>query len=1121
MVNLLHTLNKLYSEHPNVKILVDQLSRHKNAKIHLIGLAGSSGSLFPAQFLTKAGNTILFVLDDKEDAAYFYNDLSNTLGKDRISFFPSSYKRLIRHEQIDSSSIILRSEVLDRINSAGKKVFIVSYPEALIEKVVPKQELKNNSLNLRVRRKVSIDFIEEFMEKFDFEKVDYVYEPGQYSIRGGIVDIFSFSNEQPFRIDFSGDEIDSIRSFNVENQLSVKHFERISILPNLQDPTLEAGKESFLKHLPANAIIWIYNIAFTVDKFNSAFDSAFLSGKENETIDIKKILINGEEFREQLFSFPVIEFGHQFFFKPHLQIRFKTSPQPVFNKNFDLLSKNLIENTQSGYTNYILSENENQFERLKAIFRDTNTTVRFIPVNSILHEGFIDHDLKFCCYTDHQLFDRYFKFKLRGDFSKKSTITIRTLTDLKPGDYVVHTDHGIGRFGGLEKIEINGKIQEAIKLVYKDNDVLYVKIHALHRISKYKGGDSKPPKIYKLGTGAWQNLKRNTKNRVKDIARDLINLYAKRKSQKGFAFTADSYLQKELETSFIYEDTPDQLEATKAVKDGMEAPFPMDRLVCGDVGFGKTEVAIRAASKAVADSKQVAILVPTTILALQHFHSFKQRLKDFPCNIDFISRLKKPKDQKISIRNLAGGKTDIIIGTHRLVSSDIQFKNLGLLIIDEEQKFGVAVKEKLKNLKLDVDTLTLTATPIPRTLQFSLMGARDFSIINTPPPNRHPIVTELHQFNEEIIREGINYEVNRNGQVFFVHNRIENILEIESVVNRVCPNVKTVIAHGQMESRKLEDVMLGFISGEYDVLIATTIIESGLDIPNVNTIFINDAHHFGLSDLHQLRGRVGRSNKKAFCYLMAPPLSLLTPEAKKRLKAIQDFSELGSGFSIALQDLDIRGAGNLLGAEQSGFIADIGFETYHRILDEAISELKENEFRELYSDERSLDKINQQVSQELGKIKFVKDCFIDTDLELMFPDDYIYNITERLRLYRELDNITDEKSMINFEQNLIDRFGSLPEPARELLNIVRLRWVAIDLGFEKIFLKNQKMILHFISDPDSLYYKSPLFSKILDYIQKQPGVFQMKENKDKLRLVATGVPELHSAIDLLRKIKEH
>jgi transcription-repair coupling factor (superfamily II helicase) len=1123
VVNLSHTLNKLYSDHPNIEKFIARLNQNDNIKIHLKGLTGSSRSLFSARFLMETGRIILFILDNKEEAAYFYNDLTNILGKDSINFFPSSYKRLIHHEQMDSSNIILRYEVLNKIKSTSENKFFISYPEALIEKVIPKHELKKNTFDIGIHERITIDFLEENLRKFNFEKVDFVFDPGQYSIRGGIVDIFSFSNEHPYRIDFFGNEIDSIRSFNVENQLSIERFEKISILPNIQDPNLEVRKESFLKFLPKDSVIWTNNITLVVDKINHVFKSAFHSTEENDgkVINKEKNLISGEELLEQLIFFRVIESGQQAFFKPDLQIQFRTSPQPAFNKNFDLLLKNLAENTSYGYTNYILSDNQNQFDRLNAIFRDISEAVQYIPIGTILHEGFIDHDLKFCCYTDHQIFDRYHRYELRGNFSKKDTITIRKLTDLKPGDYVVHTDHGIGQFAGLEKIEINEKIQEAIKLVYKDNDTLYVKIHALHRISKYKSGDSKPPKIYKLGSGAWQKLKLTTKSKIKDIAKDLITLYAKRKSQKGFAYTADSYLQKELEASFIYEDTPDQLEATKAVKDGMEALFPMDRLVCGDVGFGKTEVAVRAAFKAVADSKQVAILVPTTILALQHFNTFTERLKDFPCNIDYISRLKRPKDQKKSIRDLSNGKTDIIIGTHRLVSGDIQFRDLGLLIVDEEQKFGVAVKEKLKKLKLNVDSLTLTATPIPRTMQFSLMGARDFSIINTPPPNRYPIVTELHHFNQEIIKEGINYEVNRNGQVFFIHNRVENILEIETLINRICPHVKTVVAHGQMEGRKLETVMLNFIGGEYDVLIATSIIESGLDIPNTNTIFINNAHHFGLSDLHQLRGRVGRSNKKAFCYLMTPPLSLLTPEARKRLKAIEEFSELGSGFNIAMHDLDIRGAGNLLGAEQSGFIADIGFETYHRILDEAVMELKEKEFRELFSNEKSRDKIDNQIRKELGKIKFVKDCFIDTDLELMFPDNYILNITERLRLYRELDNIQDEESLLKFERDLIDRFGPLPDPAKELLNIVRLRWLAIDLGFEKIFMKNKKMILHFVSDPESPYFNSPVFSNILDFIQKHPHLFQIKESKQKLSLIASAVSGLHSAIDLLRKIREH
>jgi transcription-repair coupling factor (superfamily II helicase) len=796
-----------------------------------------------------------------------------------------------------------------------------------------------------------------------------------------------------------------------------------------------------------------------------------------------------------------------------LRFTFNTKPQPLFNKNFNLLGDNLRLLIDQKYDTYILSENNKQIDRLVDIFKDTHHGIPFQGIIHTIHEGFIDEELKLCCYTDHQIFDRYHKYRINQYFSNKASVSLRDLKDLKPGDYVVHIDHGIGKFGGLEKIEVNGKIQEAIKLVYRDNDVLYVNIHSLHRISKYKGKDDSEPKIYKLGSGAWQKLKLNTKNKVKDIAKDLIALYAKRKAQKGFKFSPDTYLQEELEASFIYEDTPDQLKATIATKGDMESEIPMDRLICGDVGFGKTEVAVRAAFKAVADSKQVAILVPTTILALQHYTTFKDRLKDFPCRVDYVSRLRKSSDQTMALKDVESGKVDILIGTHRLLSKDIKFKDLGLLIVDEEQKFGVAAKEKLKALRINVDTLTLTATPIPRTLQFSLMGARDLSVINTPPPNRHPIITELHTFSHHIIQEGINYEVSRGGQVFFIHNRVQNIYEIEALIKKLCPQVKTVVGHGQMDGPKLEKLIIDFINGDYDVLVSTTIIESGLDIPNSNTIFINNAQNFGLSDLHQLRGRVGRSNRRAFCYLLAPPLTTLTPEARRRLKAIEEFSDLGSGFNIALQDLDIRGAGNMLGAEQSGFIADIGFETYNRILNEALQELKENEFKELY-DEKTEDKIDEDISK-----KYVTDCSVDTDLEIHIPDEYIMNIAERIRLYRQLDSFTEDNQLEEFSTMLTDRFGPIPQPTEDLLRIVKLRWLAQTLGFEKIVLKNNKMIGYFVSNQDSGYYASKTFLKILNFVQQNPNLFRMKEGKDRLTLTFENVSDVEEAYNFLNKMK--
>ncbi|HSH51080.1 MAG TPA: transcription-repair coupling factor, partial [Bacteroidales bacterium] len=894
--------------------------------------------------------------------------------------------------------------------------------------------------------------------------------------------------------------------------LSKEKFEKISIVPKIVNPVTENKElkqtESFFSFLPSNTTIWTDNYSYIADKALQIYNKLSEENRED-------LIITSDQLTQLIQDIQHIEFGHSNYFNSN-EIKFNIAHQPAFNKNFNLLSENIISNLEKGYQTYILSDNEKQIDRLQNIFKDINPEISFNPVLKTLHEGFIDHDIKTCFYTDHQIFGRYHKFNIKNSLQKKEQITLRELTGLHPGDYVVHIDHGIGKFGGLEKIEINGKTQETIKLVYKNQDTLYVSIHALHKISKYKGKDSEPPKIYKLGTGAWQKLKQNTKKKVKDIAKELIQLYAKRKAQKGFSYTPDTYMQKELESSFIYEDTRDQLATTIAVKEDMESENPMDRLICGDVGFGKTEIAIRAAFKAVSDSKQVAILVPTTILALQHYQTFTERLADFPCNIEYLSRLRSAKKQKEIIKNLGEGKIDIVIGTHRLVGKEIKFKNLGLLIIDEEQKFGVTVKEKLKKLKINVDTLTLTATPIPRTLQFSMMGARDLSIINTPPPNRYPIITELHTFNQDIIKEAIDYEFQRNGQVFFIHNRIQNIDELEKLVNKLCPDVRTVVAHGQMEGKKLEKVMIDFIQYEYDVLIATTIVESGLDIPNANTMIINNAQNFGLSDLHQLRGRVGRSNKKAFCYLLAPPLISVTQDARRRLKAIEEFSELGSGFNIAMQDLDIRGAGNLLGAEQSGFITDIGFETYHRILNEAILELKETSFRELYESEHQ-----KETEKQIKKQKFISECQIDTDLEILLPDTYISNISERIRLYRELDNTETEEQLLSFEAQLKDRFGKIPPQTTELMNIVKLRWLAIDLGVEKIILKNNKLVAYFISNQNSLFYKSAVFAKILDFLQKNPQSIKIKEANNKLTLRIQKIDNIQKAIDIFQQIINH
>jgi transcription-repair coupling factor (superfamily II helicase) len=1109
-------LTNHFNTHPLLPTLIETIISDKTGNIRVEGLSGSSKAMVLSVVFQKTQTTHVVIIPEKEDAAYFYNDLVSLIGDDSVFFFPSTYKRSVQYEQTEPANIVLRTEVLNHLASGKRKGIIVTYPESAMEKVVSRKNLKKNTFNINKGDKISLEFLEEMLHEYNFVRTDFVYEPGQYSIRGSIADVFSYSADLPYRIDFFGEEVETIRSFNTDDQLSVSIHKQIAIIPNIQDISIEEINDSFTDFLPPSSIIWIEDAEYIKEKMNNIFLQTKQREESGQISDKKEIVMTGNHFLEQCTNFTMIEFGRQSMYEADAGFEFHTEPQPVFNKNFELLSAKMLSNDADGYVTYIISESESQIERLRDIFAEVNPEVHFTPLLLNLHNGFTDHDLRISIYTDHQIFDRYHKFRIRGYFTKKESISVKELTGLNPGDYVVHIDHGIGKFGGLEKIEVNGKIQEAIKLVYRDNDILYVGIHSLYRISKYKGKDSSEPKIYKLGSGAWQKLKQATKSRVKDIAKDLIILYAKRMASPGYSFSPDSYLQRELEASFIYEDTPDQLTASVAVKGDMEAAHPMDRLVCGDVGFGKTEIAIRAAFKSAADSKQTAVLVPTTILALQHYKTFSSRLKGFPCNIEYISRYKKASDQKVILSQLAEGKIDIIIGTHKLVGQDVKFKDLGLLIIDEEQRFGVSVKEKLKKIKANVDTLTLTATPIPRTLQFSLMGARDLSIINTPPPNRMPIVTELHGFNEEIIKEGIEYEVSRNGQVFFIHNRVENIKLIQAQINRICPNVKTAIVHGQMDGTHVENVMYDFIQGDYDVLLATTIIESGLDIPNANTIFINDAHHFGLSELHQLRGRVGRSNKKAFCYLLAPPLSTLNHEARRRLKAIEEFSELGSGFNIAMQDLDIRGSGNLLGGEQSGFIADVGFETYQRILNEALLELKESEFSEQSAEERMISVPSKPGTEK----QYVSDFQIDTDLEIMFPDEYISNISERIRLYKELNEISSDEELKLFEEKLIDRFGNIPPPAEALLDIVRIKWIAVKLGIEKILLKNDLLIANFISDHNSQFYHSALFVSIMNYVNKKQNRMNMKQKATKLSLTISDVKSVKSAIHILNEIIE-
>ncbi len=1101
----------LFDGHPQIEMLVKHSGAPPGERLHLQGIVGSARTIVAASLHLRASKNLLVVLPEREEAAYFYDDLV-TLGlEENALFFPSSYKRSVQFGQPDQESLVLRTEALNKIRGNSLPFIIITYPEGLVEKVISPENLAINTLSISKGERISIEFINEFLFEYGFERVDFVTDPGQFSIRGSIVDVFSYANEDPYRLDFFGNEVDSIRSFDIDNQVSKSTHDRITLVPDVQKDVFAGHRIGLPSFLPSDTLCMVCGGQLVAGQLDQIIVHTLHDGVE-EVMVREDDLLTGKEFIKTLEGMTCIESGNGELFKTGNKVGFNTSQQPVFNKNFNLLAANLQDFTDLGYRLLLLTNQEKQAARLRDIFREIRKKVVFEPVMFALHEGFIDHDLKVCCYTDHQVFERYHRFRLRTRKPQREAITLKELNMLHQGDYVVHIDHGIGKFAGLVKTEVNGKIQEAIRLVYRDNDSLLVSIHSLHRISKYKGKDGAGPSLNKLGSPAWQNLKNRTKSKVKDIARELIALYAHRREEKGFAFSPDSYLQTELEASFIYEDTPDQEKATQAVKDDMEKTMPMDRLICGDVGFGKTEVAIRAAFKAVTDGKQVAVLVPTTILALQHSKTFSERLADFPVNVSYISRLRSSAEIKEALKEVKEGKVDIIIGTHRLVSNDVQFKDLGLLIVDEEQKFGVGVKEKLKRLKVNVDTLTLTATPIPRTLQFSLMGARDLSIIQTPPPNRYPIITEVHGFNEQLIRDAILYEVGRNGQVFFIHNRVQNIHEVEATIRRIVPGVKTIVGHGQMDGPTLEKVMLGFINGHYDVLIATTIIESGLDIPNANTMIINQAQNFGLSDLHQLRGRVGRSNKKAFCYLITPPLITLTSEARRRLKAIEEFSDLGSGFNISMQDLDIRGAGNLLGAEQSGFIADIGFETYHRILNEAVQELRSEEFGDIFREEAPKD------TQAFLNLQYISDCQIDTDLELLFPDSYIPGTAERMMLYRELDNQENEVQLQKYEASLVDRFGELPQSSKELLNVVRLRWLAIGLGIERIVLKHQKMICYFPADQKSLYYQSDAFGKILKYVQTHPRKCRMKE-EGKLTLTLDAVLSIGDAVSLMKDIQ--
>ncbi len=1111
------TLYTIYDNSPKVKQIVTSLQKPEQ-KIHLNGLIGSSLSFVVQSLFKKTEKPFLLILNDKEEAAYYLNDLEQMIGEQDVLFYPGSYRRPYQIEDTDNANVLLRAEVLNRINSRKQPAIIVSYPEALFEKVVTRKELDKNTLKVAVGDKVSIDFINEVLFEYEFKRVDFITEPGEFSVRGGIVDVFSFSNDNPYRIEFFGNEVDSIRSFDVETQLSIEKQQKITIIPNVENKFFQENRESFLEYINNQTVLFIQNTDLLFSKLDKLFAKATeIFENLNATVNHvapEQLFLNQTEFIKKSLDFSLVELSSKPIYKTKSSFDFHIKPQPSFNKQFDLLLNNLNENHFNGYKNYLFCSNENQAKRFHDIFEtldeanSENIRKQYNTIVLPLYQGFIDEENQIACYTDHQIFERYHKFNIKSSISKKQNITLKELTTLSVGDYVTHIDHGIGRFGGLQKIQVEGKTQEAIKLVYADNDIVYVSIHSLYKISKYNGKDGTPPKIYKLGSNAWKILKQKTKARVKHIAFNLIQLYAKRKLEKGFRFAPDSYLQNELESSFIYEDTPDQTKSTAEVKADMESDRPMDRLVCGDVGFGKTEVAIRAAFKAVDNSKQVAVLVPTTILAYQHYRTFTERLKEMPVSVGYLNRFRTAKQKAETLKQLAEGKLDIVIGTHQLVNKNVVFKDLGLLIVDEEQKFGVNVKDKLKTIAANVDTLTLTATPIPRTLQFSLMAARDLSVITTPPPNRYPIETNVVGFSEELIRDAISYEIQRNGQVFFVNNRIENIKEVAGMIQRLVPDARVGIGHGQMEGSKLEELMLAFMNGEFDVLVATTIIESGLDVPNANTIFINNANNFGLSDLHQMRGRVGRSNKKAFCYFICPPYSAMTDDARKRIQALEQFSELGSGFNIAMKDLEIRGAGDLLGGEQSGFINEIGFDTYQKIMNEAIDELKENEFKDLYENEDS------GVEKE-----YVKDLQIDTDFELLFSDEYINNVSERLSLYNELGAVKNEEELVVFQNKLIDRFGPMPPRANALMNSIRIKWIATRVGIEKLVMKKGKMIGYFVADQNSDFYTSKRFHQVIQFVQKNSAICVMKEKQTPsgLRLLLTfeNVKTTRRALELM------
>jgi transcription-repair coupling factor (superfamily II helicase) len=1124
----LQVLQDTYTNNPRLFQLADRITLSQSQRIHLKNLQGSSASfIINSIFRHPSCSQLnhLVVCEDAESAAYFHNDLENLTEALDLFYFPSSFKNRKNFRMLNSSHIMLRTEALMKWSAGGNKKIIVSYPEALFEKVVMPNTLSGNVIAIKSGDALDVNGVMEKLVNYGFSRTDFVYEPGQFALRGGILDIYSFGNEKPYRVELFGNDVDSIRIFHPETQLSERKLLQVTIIPNVETQFDSSEKISLLEFLPENTVVWMQDWQLTRDRIvmqeddlRSFFEVRESFGsKKTEEEDSQEVMeaqltdfTTANDIEERLQQRHVVEFGPRSSFNHGLQteIEFRTRQQPTFNRQFELLIKDLKSWEKMQFQLFLFAENPKQLERLQSIFEDLKAEIHFTPLATSIHEGFIDEDLKVVCYTDHQIFQRYHKYKVKQAYNKNKAITLRTLRELQPGDYVTHIDHGVGVYSGLQKIEMNGKVQEAVRIIYKDSDILYVNIHSLHKIAKYTGKEGTVPRVNKLGSDAWQKLKEKTKSKVKELAFDLIQLYAQRKAQQGFAHTPDTYMQTELEASFIYEDTPDQSKATADVKKDMESPSPMDRLVCGDVGFGKTEIAIRAAFKTCIDGKQAAVLVPTTVLAFQHFKTFGDRLRDFPVTVDYVNRFKSAKEKKETFKKLAEGKIDIIIGTHALLGKDAVFKNLGLLVVDEEQKFGVGHKEKIKTIKTNVDSLTLTATPIPRTLQFSLMGARDLSIMNTPPPNRQPIQTEVQIYNEDFIRDAIYYETERGGQVFFIHNRVQGLKEMSALIQSLCPDVSVGHAHGQMEGHELEEHIMDFIDKKYDVLVCTNIVESGVDIPNVNTIIVNNAHQFGLSDLHQLRGRVGRSNRKAFCYLLAPSISTLPNDSRRRLQTLEQHSDLGSGFQIAMRDLDIRGAGNMLGGEQSGFMAEIGFEMYQKVLDEAIRELKRTSFKELFKDE-----ISKQDD-------FVQDCTIDTDLEILIPDEYVESITERLSLYTRLDNAENEAELQDFAKELEDRFGPMPESVVDLLDTIRSRRLAVELGFEKMMLKNDLLKCYFINRPDSPYFESDTFRRVLQYIQTETNKAKLKQVGKLFILQVYDVKNMQQMLTFLKRMHE-